>query len=240
MNLHAIEPTRPRGQRRVDGLETPRHRADAATETTAWGARNSISTQAPAAVDGRRVHREAVEARAHAPGAAERRALRARRRPGAAVARPVVVVVVALAHVAGRGARRAPAPGALGAAALAEGLAGAPREAPRRARLARRAARLGLAPAGLAREADARAGGADLARVAGVALDVQRAGRRQLGGAARLAGLAALLPGRGLVAAVRALGARRRAVGVAVRARRARQARRARSGAYEPAGHVAQ
>ena len=33
VNLHAIEPTRPRGQRRVDGLGTPRHRADAATET---------------------------------------------------------------------------------------------------------------------------------------------------------------------------------------------------------------
>ena len=34
VNIHAIEPTRSRGQRRVDGLETPRHRADAATETT--------------------------------------------------------------------------------------------------------------------------------------------------------------------------------------------------------------
>ena len=49
MNLHAIEPTRPRGQRRVDGLETPRHRADAATgkhvASVAWGARNLISTQ---------------------------------------------------------------------------------------------------------------------------------------------------------------------------------------------------
>ena len=32
-NLHAIEPTRPRRQRRVDGLESPRRRADA-TETT--------------------------------------------------------------------------------------------------------------------------------------------------------------------------------------------------------------
>ena len=32
VNIHAIEPTRSRGQRRVDGLETPRHRADAATE----------------------------------------------------------------------------------------------------------------------------------------------------------------------------------------------------------------
>ena len=30
--LHAIEPTRSRRRRRVDGLETPRHRADAATE----------------------------------------------------------------------------------------------------------------------------------------------------------------------------------------------------------------
>ena len=29
---HAIEPPQLQGQRRVDGLETPRHRADAATE----------------------------------------------------------------------------------------------------------------------------------------------------------------------------------------------------------------
>ena len=34
INLHAIEPTRSRRHRRVDGLKTPRHRADAATETT--------------------------------------------------------------------------------------------------------------------------------------------------------------------------------------------------------------
>ena len=33
VNIHAIEPTRSRRQRRVDGLKTPRHRADAATET---------------------------------------------------------------------------------------------------------------------------------------------------------------------------------------------------------------
>ena len=32
VSLHAIEPTRPRGRRRVDGVESPRHRADAATE----------------------------------------------------------------------------------------------------------------------------------------------------------------------------------------------------------------
>ena len=32
MSLHAIEPTRPRGQHRDDGVESPRHRADAATE----------------------------------------------------------------------------------------------------------------------------------------------------------------------------------------------------------------
>ena len=32
MSLHAIEPTRSRRQRRVDGVESPRHRADAATE----------------------------------------------------------------------------------------------------------------------------------------------------------------------------------------------------------------
>ena len=32
--LHAIEKRLLRGQRRVDGVETPRHRADAATETT--------------------------------------------------------------------------------------------------------------------------------------------------------------------------------------------------------------
>ena len=34
INLHAIEPTRSRRHRRVDGLKTPRHRADAATKTT--------------------------------------------------------------------------------------------------------------------------------------------------------------------------------------------------------------
>ena len=34
MNLHAIEQTRLWGQRRVDGVEPPRHRADAVTETT--------------------------------------------------------------------------------------------------------------------------------------------------------------------------------------------------------------
>ena len=33
-NLHAIEPMRSRGQHRVDGVESPRHGADAATETT--------------------------------------------------------------------------------------------------------------------------------------------------------------------------------------------------------------
>ena len=32
VSLHAIEPTRSRGQLRVDGVESPRHRADAATE----------------------------------------------------------------------------------------------------------------------------------------------------------------------------------------------------------------
>ena len=32
MSLHAVELTLPRGQRRVDGVESPRHRADAATE----------------------------------------------------------------------------------------------------------------------------------------------------------------------------------------------------------------
>ena len=34
VRLHAIEPTWPRGQCRVDGVESPRHRADAATEST--------------------------------------------------------------------------------------------------------------------------------------------------------------------------------------------------------------
>ena len=34
VRLHAIEPTWPRGQCRVDGAESPRHRADAATEST--------------------------------------------------------------------------------------------------------------------------------------------------------------------------------------------------------------
>ena len=43
VSLHATEPTRSRGQRRVDGLETPRHRADIAS--MARGARNLISTQ---------------------------------------------------------------------------------------------------------------------------------------------------------------------------------------------------
>ena len=33
VNLHAIELTQSQRQRRVDGLKTPRHRADAATET---------------------------------------------------------------------------------------------------------------------------------------------------------------------------------------------------------------
>ena len=32
VSLHAIEPARSQGQRRVDGVESPRHRADAATE----------------------------------------------------------------------------------------------------------------------------------------------------------------------------------------------------------------
>ena len=32
MSIHAIEPTRPRVQSRVDAVESPRHRADAATE----------------------------------------------------------------------------------------------------------------------------------------------------------------------------------------------------------------
>ena len=32
VSLHAIEPTQSRGQHRVDGVESPRHRADAATE----------------------------------------------------------------------------------------------------------------------------------------------------------------------------------------------------------------
>ena len=34
VSLHTIEPTRSRGHRRVDGVESPRHRADAATEST--------------------------------------------------------------------------------------------------------------------------------------------------------------------------------------------------------------
>ena len=34
VSLHAIEPLRSRGRRRVDGVKPPRHRADAATETT--------------------------------------------------------------------------------------------------------------------------------------------------------------------------------------------------------------
>ena len=44
INLHAIEPTRSRRHRRVDGLKTPRHRADAAMETTSrrWCGANEI------------------------------------------------------------------------------------------------------------------------------------------------------------------------------------------------------
>ena len=34
VSLHAVEPTWPQGQCRVDGVESPRHRADAATEST--------------------------------------------------------------------------------------------------------------------------------------------------------------------------------------------------------------
>ena len=48
MNLHAIEPTRPRRQRRVDGVESLRLRADAdgkQVASVAWSARNLISTQ---------------------------------------------------------------------------------------------------------------------------------------------------------------------------------------------------
>ena len=61
VNLHAIEPTRPRGQRRVDGVESPRHRTDAATEArrvdglgrpkfdfhTGWAAWSSRSSSMP-------------------------------------------------------------------------------------------------------------------------------------------------------------------------------------------------
>ena len=49
VSLHAIELTRPRGQRRVDGVESPRDRADAATEARCVdgvGRPNFISTQA--------------------------------------------------------------------------------------------------------------------------------------------------------------------------------------------------
>ena len=48
MNLHAIEPTRPQRQRRLDGVESLRHRAHAdgkQVASVAWGARNLISTQ---------------------------------------------------------------------------------------------------------------------------------------------------------------------------------------------------
>ena len=40
VSLHAIEPTRPRGQRRVDGVESPR-----ATALRLWGPEILISTQ---------------------------------------------------------------------------------------------------------------------------------------------------------------------------------------------------
>ena len=172
-----------------------------------------------AAVDGRRVHREAVEALFHEPRAPKRRALRAGRGPGTTITSPrsVVPIVVPLAHVAGRGARGAPPPDALGSAALAECLAGASREAPGCARGARCAARLRLAPAGLAREAHARAGGADLARVAGVAINlVRRVGSRWAGEAVDAEGrIGPLLAGRAhdLIA--------EQNLGLATRARRA-------------------
>ena len=38
VNLHAIEPPQLRGQRRLDGMESPRHRADATTGTMSRGA----------------------------------------------------------------------------------------------------------------------------------------------------------------------------------------------------------
>ena len=53
-NLHAIEQMLSRGQRRVDGVESPRHRADAATETTSRRWRG-----------GRRRHRRRVSHATH-------------------------------------------------------------------------------------------------------------------------------------------------------------------------------
>ena len=49
MSIHAIAPTRSRGQRRVDGVESQRHRADAVTGATSgrWRVASThlISTQ---------------------------------------------------------------------------------------------------------------------------------------------------------------------------------------------------
>ena len=169
-----------------------------------------------AAVYGRRVHREAVEALVHDPRTPERRVRGARRRPGAFDALPAVVVVVRLAHVASRGAGAARAPLAELPAILAGGLARAVCGFPRRALLALVPPRRGLVPAGRAVDAARRAGSsAEPARVALVALGLP-GGRGETTG---LAEMALLLAGRGLVRPGRARGTARRSIYVAELAR---------------------
>ena len=72
LNLYAVELPQLRGRRRVDGVEPPRHRADAVTgrrRVDGVGRRRLISTQAgrdlPALRDARRAG-EALEERAAA------------------------------------------------------------------------------------------------------------------------------------------------------------------------------
>ena len=125
-----------------------------------------------------------------------------------------VVVVVAIADIAGRGAWGAPAPLAeLPAAAAGGGTRG---KSPRCALLAFAPTRLGLNPPGRAVDAVRCAGGSAVrARVALVARSLP-SGRSD---AAGLAGLAFRLAGRGLMPSRRTRRTTRRAVRRAVRAR---------------------
>mmetsp|Transcript_7814 Transcript_7814/g.21911 ORF Transcript_7814/g.21911 Transcript_7814/m.21911 type:complete len:254 (+) Transcript_7814:4303-5064(+) len=147
-----------------------------------------------AAVDFRRVHREAIEALVHDPLAPERRVARARRRPGTVEATLAVVIVVGLADVANRRAGGARAPRAeLPAAAACGGTRG---KSPRRALFAFAPTRLGLNPPGRAVDAGRRAcGRAVRARVAPVARSLPRDRSDPAG----LATLALQLTGRGLM-----------------------------------------
>ena len=95
--FQSIEPTRSRRHRRVDGLKTPRHRADAATETTSrrWrgGGEICFHTGRPGGF------RTTVPPPRHD--------VRRRRGPVPALRR-VVVVGPRVAGVTAQGARRAP------------------------------------------------------------------------------------------------------------------------------------